>query len=97
MATASWDHRIVRRYNNEGEPYMVITEVHYRDGRPWSFALDWSPMGYDHDAEGTNSHTDAAALDSLKWAVDKMRDALALPPLDEKKDFTASALQKATS
>lgn len=83
MATASWDHRIVRRYNNAGEPYMVITEVHYRDGSPWSFALDWSPMGDD--------------LDSLKWAVDKMRDALVLPPLDEKKDFTAPALQKSTS
>ncbi len=89
MAKPTWNHRVVRRYNKQGEPYLVITEVHYRGERPRAFALDWSPMGYDEEAEGNGTHTDGAALDGLRWQVARMQAAMEQPILDENVDFEA--------
>lgn len=94
MAKATWNHRVVRRYKDDVPEHMrkfcnkdcswlEITEVHYKDGKPWAFAVDMKTVS----AGGDVDDTDESALDDLHETLERMMAALNKPILDEKADF----------
>jgi hypothetical protein len=95
----TWNHRVVRRWGSNGDPYLVLTEVHYTDGKPYGFALDWTVSGYDYEAEGEDpaKHSDERALNELRTTVERLKKALDQPILDEKDDFILREKTKETS
>lgn len=78
---ATWNHRVVRRHK-DGVSWLEITEVHYRDFKPTTFAIE---MGT--PSAGGEGEADAECLAELAETLDRMKAALAKPILDEK-DFT---------
>jgi hypothetical protein len=86
----TFNHRVVRRYMTviDGQPevsYLEVTEVHYEDGKPDTFAVHLGPPcagGY-----GLEDAKDADLLAELRLTLQGMTAALDKPILDEKADF----------
>lgn len=67
-----WNYRVIKFSNREsdGEHWYEIREVYYTDEKPTSYTAE---------AEGVGSDD----IDGLKWELERMREALGKPVLDE--------------
>ncbi len=75
----SWNYRVVRQSKGD-ERWLSICEVYYQDDKV-------TPRAYgDGGAPFSNEGNDEMDIRSLGWTLDKMREALSKPILDEK-DF----------
>lgn len=84
----TWNHRVVRRYATDGTgreyTYLELTEVHYSDAKPESFAVELRApaAGGEPDDPG-----DAQLLADLRTTLERMLAAIDRPILDERRDF----------
>lgn len=84
---ASWNHRVVRRYSEDGKStWLEITEVHYRHGKAYAFAIQMGAPSATMTSPW-DMVTEPTALANLRWTLNAMQTALAQPILDEKTDF----------
>ena len=83
--SVSWNYRIVRRHH-KGYSWIVITEVHYRGGRPEMFVFDpCAPQ--ESIANAYEKIGEPEAIQRLRWTLEQMQTALSQPVLDEIEDF----------
>lgn len=64
-----WNHRVIRVTTRDGGEWFGIHEVYYtEDGKPNMYSADPEPIVGDD-------------VESLRWALDRMREALDKPAL----------------
>jgi hypothetical protein len=93
--TRTWNHRVVRRYEKvpaslvplQGEErvWLEVTEVHYRNGKPVAYAVDYrAPTAA---IEPWGPVDDEECIAEMRGSMQLMLQALDEPILDQKRDF----------
>lgn len=71
MAMNTWNYRVMKFVDADGEPWHEIREVYYTDEKPTAYS------GKAADVSSVEN------IIGLKWVLDRMREALDKPVLEE--------------
>jgi hypothetical protein len=84
-----WNYRVVRRHKTMFKHTFVwleITEVHYKNGQPFAFALKMGAPNADISSD-IMTLSEPEGIAALRNTLHMMQTALSQPILDEIEDF----------